>query len=395
MNTTSSNKGSKITIIILALVLLGTLFYSYQLHTNNKATQLILENEKIEVLKDLDNMSSLYAEANADNEVANTKLIDAQARLEALVAELKTSKSSIAALLKYKKKYVELESEMEVLLNENATLKFQNALLETALDSTQVQLNSQLTSNNLLSQQNLQLSKTVNEAKKLPVERLKAYGVIQRKSGKLVPTTRASRVDNLRICYTVPSNLLTEAGEKKYFVQVINPNLSVMGSNSPVQFDEDVLKYSYVSAFSYQNELLDVCDFVTADEDSYEKGVYTSLKELLRAMHPTPAVCGTPRQMALDYVFLNEAYDREFYAGFFGELNVPTEQTFRNSKKNIENRAYQPNRKSTHLAVNLRCMKLDGSLATLYSGGGITKNSDPLTECVEIQNKIQTIKKVL
>jgi len=275
MNTTSSNKGSKITIIILALVLLGNLFYSYQLHTNNKATQLILENEKIEVLKDLDNMSSLYAEANADNEVANTKLIDAQARLEALVAELKTSKSSIAALLKYKKKYVELESEMEVLLNENATLKFQNALLETALDSTQVQLNSQLTSNNLLSQQNLQLSKTVNEAKKLPVERLKAYGVIQRKSGKLVPTTRASRVDNLRICYTVPSNLLTEAGEKKYFVQVINPNLSVMGSNSPVQFDEDVLKYSYVSAFSYQNELLDVCDFVTADEDSYEKGVYT------------------------------------------------------------------------------------------------------------------------
>ena len=57
--------------------------------------------------------------------------------------------------------------------------------------------------------------------------------------------------------------------------------------------------------------------------------------------------------------------------------------------------SYQPNRKSTHLAVNLRCMKLEGSLATLYSGGGITKNSDPLTECIEIQNKIQTIKKVL
>ena len=40
-------------------------------------------------------------------------------------------------------------------------------------------------------------------------------------------------------------------------------------------------------------------------------------------------------------------------------------------------------------------MKLDNSLATLYGGGGITKDSDPLTECNEIQNKIQTIKKVL
>ena len=275
MNTTSSNKGSKITIIILALVLLGTLFYSYQLHTNNKATQLILENEKIEVLKDLDNMSSLYAEANADNEVANTKLIDAQARLEALVAELKTSKSSIAALLKYKKKYVELESEMEVLLNENATLKFQNALLETALDSTQVQLSSQLVSNTQLEAQNLLLSKSVGVAKKLTVERLNAFGVIQRRSGKLVPTSRASRVDNLRICYSVPSNLLAEPGDKKYFVQVIDPSLSVIGSNTPIQYEEDVLKYSYVSAFTYDNELLDVCDFVAADEADYEKGVYT------------------------------------------------------------------------------------------------------------------------
>ena len=82
-------------------------------------------------------------------------------------------------------------------------------------------------------------------------------------------------------------------------------------------------------------------------------------------------------------------------AGFFGELNVPTASTFRNSKKNIENRAYQTVRKFTHLAVNLRCMSLEDSQAVLYAGGGITKDSDPEAECIEIQNKIQTIKKVL
>jgi hypothetical protein len=220
-------------------------------------------------------MSLLYNEANADNEVVNEKLIDAQAHLEALMAELKASKSSVSALLKYKKKYVELESEMEVLLEENATLKFQNALLETALDSTQVQLSSQLVSNTQLEAQNLLLSKSVGVAKKLTVERLNAFGVIQRRSGKLVPTSRASRVDNLRICYSVPSNLLAEPGDKKYFVQVIDPSLSVIGSNTPIQYEEDVLIYSYVSAFTYDNELLDVCDFVAADEADYEKGVYT------------------------------------------------------------------------------------------------------------------------
>ena len=144
MNSTSSNKGSKIAIIILALLLIGTLFYSYQMHLESSETETILQTEKSEVLRNLENMSLLYNEANADNEVVNEKLIDAQARLEALMAELKASKSSVSALLKYKKKYVELESEMEVLLEENATLKFQNALLETALDSTQIQLSSQL-----------------------------------------------------------------------------------------------------------------------------------------------------------------------------------------------------------------------------------------------------------
>jgi hypothetical protein len=275
MDFTSSNKPSKALIIILALLLLGTLFYSYQLYQDSKATALLLENEKTEVLKDLENMTSLYKEANADNEVANEKLIEAQTRLDSLIKELKTSKLSVSALLKYKKKYFALESEMEVLLDENATLKFQNTLLETSLDSTQNQLSTQLASNTKLEAQNLRLSESVDAAKKLNVERLNAYGVIQRRSGKLVPTTRASRVDNLRICYSVPSNVLTESGDKNYLVQVIDPNLNVIGSNTPVPFEEGVLKYSYVSAFTYDNELLDVCDFVSTKERDYEKGQYT------------------------------------------------------------------------------------------------------------------------
>jgi uncharacterized protein HemX len=109
MNSTSSNKGSKAAIIILALLLIGTLFYGYKMHQESSETEAILQSEKSEVLRNLENMSSLYNEANADNEVANEKLIEAQARLETLMAELIASKSSVSALLKYKKKYFELE----------------------------------------------------------------------------------------------------------------------------------------------------------------------------------------------------------------------------------------------------------------------------------------------
>lgn len=271
----SSKKSSKTTIIILALLLIGSLFFVFKLHQDSLATQVQLENEKTEVLNNLDSITALYSEAISDNEVTNTKLEGALDRLEALKKELKQSKASITSLMSYKKKYFELESEMEVLLNENAVLKIENSQLGTSLDSTQLQLTSQLATNANLSQTNLSLSASVKKAKKLNIERFEAFGVIQRRSGKLVPTTRASRVDNLRICYTVPSNPLTEPGEKRYYIQVIDPSLNVIGSNTPIQFEEQVLKYSYVNTFSYENQTLDICDFAAVEESDFEKGVYT------------------------------------------------------------------------------------------------------------------------
>jgi isochorismate synthase len=119
------------------------------------------------------------------------------------------------------------------------------------------------------------------------------------------------------------------------------------------------------------------------------------LNDLIRILHPTPAVCGTPRELALDFIRSSENYDREYYTGFFGELNISIESMPRNSKRNVENRAYQTIKESTDLAVNLRCMKLINSTAILYSGGGITKDSDPEQECIEIHNKIQTVKSIL
>ena len=120
-----------------------------------------------------------------------------------------------------------------------------------------------------------------------------------------------------------------------------------------------------------------------------------ALKDLIHVLHPTPAVCGTPRELALDFIKSHEGYDRDYYTGFFGELNISNISKARNAKRNIENRAYHRIKKYTDLAVNLRCMKLINTTAVLYSGGGITKDSEPNQECIEIHNKIQTVKSIL
>ena len=95
--------------------------------------------------------------------------------------------------------------------------------------------------------------------------------------------------------------------------------------------------------------------------------------KLILKLHPTPAVCGLPKEKAKEFIIENENYDRRFYAGFLGEWN-------------IENK--------TNLFVNLRCMEI-GAMNSIYVGCGITKDSEPEKEFIETQNKSETIKNII
>lgn len=95
---------------------------------------------------------------------------------------------------------------------------------------------------------------------------------------------------------------------------------------------------------------------------------------MLELLHPTSAVCGMPKIEALSFIQRYEGYDREFYSGYLGPVNVGNE---------------------THLFVNLRCMKIQNNVATLYAGGGITEDSEPEKEWQETEMKCQTMLSVL
>lgn len=100
----------------------------------------------------------------------------------------------------------------------------------------------------------------------------------------------------------------------------------------------------------------------------------SELGNLLDALHPTPAVCGLPKDKAYDFIIENEGYDRKYYSGIIGWLD--------------------PNGHTT-LYVNLRCLNVSGNYATLYAGGGILPLSDANSEWEETQHKMKTIKLVI
>ncbi len=117
------------------------------------------------------------------------------------------------------------------------------------------------------------------------------------------------------------------------------------------------------------------------------------LQKLIHLLHPTPAVCGYPTEIAKKFIVNNESYDRSFYTGFLGELNISSKR--KNNRRNTENNAYRFITNSSNLYVNLRCMELHEGNASIYVGGGVTASSDAEKEYIETCNKMNTMKKLI
>lgn len=116
---------------------------------------------------------------------------------------------------------------------------------------------------------------------------------------------------------------------------------------------------------------------------------------LLSCLHPTSAVCGFPKKAAKAFILENEGYDRAFYTGFLGELHVQESKTRNANRRNVENNAYGTVKKVSNLFVTLRCMQWTNEAAILYSGGGITKDSNPEAEWLETVHKTKTMKNII
>lgn len=95
---------------------------------------------------------------------------------------------------------------------------------------------------------------------------------------------------------------------------------------------------------------------------------------VLRALHPTPAVGGLPRDAALRFLSATEPVERGWYAGPVGWLTSAGD---------------------AELAVGIRSALLAGKVAYLYAGAGIVRASDPEAEYLETEDKLGRLSSAL
>lgn len=92
----------------------------------------------------------------------------------------------------------------------------------------------------------------------------------------------------------------------------------------------------------------------------------TPVAELLAALHPTPAVCGTPRDAAMYFIRRLEPDPRGFYAGAVGWMDADGDGEW---------------------YVAIRCARVQGTQAQVFAGAGIVSGSQPALEVAETAAK--------
>ena len=274
MTDAKSNNGLKVIAGLLGVVLLGTIIYTVSLYQDKKKTTNQLTQEKELVVEDLNSLKSEYDKAILESNATNEELVAARDRIAQYIDSVKTMKADISSLSRYRRQVAVLKQEREQLLKQVDSLTQSNNLLAMQRDSTYSELEKQTIFNDSLIVQNTQLADAVERGSALNLSSFTVDAVRERSSGKLVSTSRAGRTDKLKVCFTIADNVIAEAGDREFLIEVLDPQGNVLVGQSKTSEEGATVTYSKGTNFYYENADLDVCDYINKPAGDFQKGNY-------------------------------------------------------------------------------------------------------------------------
>ncbi len=275
MTDTKNNNSLKVIAGLLGVILLGTIIYTVSLYQDKKKTTNALTQEKELVVEDLNSLKSEYDKAILESNATNEELVAARDNIARYIDSVQTMKADIASLSRYRRQVSVLKAEREELLKQVDSLTQSNTMLAMERDSTFVELEKQTVFNDSLVVQNTQLADAVERGSALNLSKFNIDAVKERNSGKLVSTSRARATDKFKVCFTVADNVIADAGDREFFIEVLDPQGNTLGESFSKSTDAgSSITYSKGTSFYYENSSLDVCDYINKPAGDFQKGNY-------------------------------------------------------------------------------------------------------------------------
>jgi len=254
--------GSKALPAILGILFVAAAAFAISLYISGKKTEEALNAEKAEVIQELEGLKSDYDKSILETNALSEELLAARGEIANYIDSVKTLKADVATLSRFRRQVYQLRKERATLMARLDSLTASNIALQSLNEATQKELERVAALNDSIVQQNIILEQENRIAAQLRLESLNVQAVKVKNNGNFKDVKRARRTDNFKVCFTVRDNAIAQAGDKNFFIEVLGPDGNLVGVSESVSVNSRTLSVSKVTAFYYENDTLDVCDYV-------------------------------------------------------------------------------------------------------------------------------------
>jgi predicted nucleic acid-binding Zn-ribbon protein len=271
MENNTKKKSNFQLIIIILLALLLIFFVIDKIHQKKKTEEIITQleesnTEKQNISNEMKELLMQYDELKTNNDTINAKLAAEQKRIKQLIDELKYVKSSNSAKIKqYKKELGTLRKIMRSYIVQIDSLYTRNQELIKENAQVKNEYRIVISENQELSSARDSLEGTVRKASELKALNLVATGINKR--GK--KTNRISKLDKIKVCFTIDENVIAPRGEKWVYIRIAKPDKYVLHESESdlFTFEGKEIAYSAKRVVNYQGDITDMCIYWKKNEN--------------------------------------------------------------------------------------------------------------------------------
>ncbi|MEE4177469.1 MAG: hypothetical protein V2I46_08165 [Bacteroides sp.] len=264
-------KGTIVVLLLIIGVLAVMLFTSRQSFKVEREAATVVNTELQEEL------DSLMAEYNLVKLEYDSVLVDKDSIIMANAEEIQKLISSQADYYRIRRQLNLLQEvtqnyvrDIDSLVTLNQVLKDENIAFQEEIQRATIRTTE-------LEQDKDELTSKVEVASALRAYQISAEAIRIRSRGREEATDRASRAEQIKVCFTLPDNPVARTGEHNVYLRIAKPDGSILRVSDDEAYsfviEGDTLQYSSKTVVDYQNQVTDACLYWQRIEE-FEPGLY-------------------------------------------------------------------------------------------------------------------------
>lgn len=250
MSTKTENNLKYLTLLVSVLTVFASfgflsVYQKYRLLTSKTAIESeLLQNQLNEMIKKYDSVHYVLEQGN--------------------VIEVSQNEQDAKKTLKFEVDSNKITEQINVL---------KTKITEEETNLMQLEKNVQNSKDILKKLQSLKKADQRIDPSKLNAVNVNARGV--KILSNVYKDNKWSKIQEIRVCFTLEANDFVNSGNKKIFIQVVNPDDETISVNNMfIEKNDITLHYSGLVEAFYNKKDTDVCTYVPLERSKIEKGTY-------------------------------------------------------------------------------------------------------------------------